>query len=298
MKEIKNMGFSVKERLKSYSAKNKRTFNDLLKFYVMERILYRLSKSEFSNKFILKGALMFRVWNYDKFRPTQDIDLLGKTDNSEQNIREVFERILSVKVENDGLEFYPGTIKTTIIKEEADYQGIRLTFNGKLDTAKIDTQIDIGFDDVIYPEPQKIEYPVILNFSKPEILCYSKETVIAEKFEAMAERGNFNSRMKDFYDIWILSHNFSFDLTILSGAVKRTFEHRRIKLDDSIDAFKKEFLTLKQIQWKAYRNKINQQETPETFKEIMSDIIKFLRPVINPTNANLKWDPEKFEWIK
>jgi len=280
MKQIKNMGFSVKERLKNKAAIQKRTFNDILKFYTMERILYRLSKSGFADKFILKGALMFKVWDSDKFRPTQDIDLLGTTDNSENNIRRIFENILTIKVEEDGLDFFPDTIETSLIKEDADYHGVRVTLQGKLDTAKIDMQIDVGFDDVIYPEPQSVKYPVILNFPNPDLLVYTKESVVAEKFEAMVQLGNQNSRMKDFYDIWILSNNFQFEIEDLAEAVKRTFEHRKTDLSEEILAFTEEFSSLKQIQWKAFRNKLKQNDIPESFSEIMRDIKKFLQPVL------------------
>jgi predicted nucleotidyltransferase component of viral defense system len=298
MKQIKNMGFSVKERLKNKASTQKRTFNDILNFYTMERILYRISKSEFADKFILKGALMFRFWDFDKFRPTQDIDLLGKTDNSENNIKEIFKNIIMTEVEDDGLVFFPDSIETTLIKEDADYHGVRVTFQGKLDTAKIDMQIDVGFDDVIYPEPQSIKYPVILNFPNPDLFAYTKESVVAEKFEAMVQLGNQNSRMKDFYDIWILSNNFQFEIKGLSEAVRRTFEHRKTDFTEEIIAFTDEFSTLKQIQWKAYRNKIRQPDIPESFKEIMDEIAKFLKPVLGKGNKNLKWDPKIREWIK
>ncbi|MCK5760409.1 MAG: nucleotidyl transferase AbiEii/AbiGii toxin family protein [Candidatus Delongbacteria bacterium] len=296
MKQIKNMPFSVKERLKNKARLLKRTFNDTLKFYAMERFLYRLSKSDYANTFILKGALIFQVWNRDKFRPTQDIDLLGNTDNSENNIREIIKNILLTEVEDDGLVFFPETIETMLIKEDADYHGVRVVFKGKLDTAKIDMQVDVGFDDIIYPKPEVVKFPVILNFSNPNIMSYTKESVIAEKFEAMVQLGNQNSRMKDFYDIWILSLNFSFDIQNLSEAVKKTFDHRNTKLSADIIAFSKDFPDLKQIQWKAFRNKIKQDDIPESFREIIADIKRIIVPVINTTEQDLQWDHKEKVW--
>lgn len=296
MKKIKNMPFSVKERLKNKTRMLKRTFNDMLKFYAMERFLYRLSQSDYADTFILKGALVFQVWNSSQYRPTQDIDLLGDTDNSEKNIRDIFKRILKTEVEDDGLEFLPDTIETMLIKEDADYHGVRVVFQGKLDTAKIDMQVDIGFDDVIYPEPDSVEFPVILNFSNPNIKSYTKESVIAEKYEAMVQLGNQNSRMKDFYDIWILSHNFIFEIQKLSEAIKKTFEHRMTRLDTDIIAFSDEFPDFKQIQWKAFRNKIKQDDIPESFREIISDIKQFIIPVINSSKQKLTWNYEKQVW--
>lgn len=268
MKQIKNMAFSVRERLKHIAHSKIIRFDELLQFYAMERILYRLSRSKYADKFILKGALVFKIWRDDSFRPTRDIDLLGTTDNSEQNIREIFERILMTEVEDDGLEFFPKTIETMLIKEGADYHGVRVVFKGKLDTAKIDMQVDVGFDDIIYPKPDSVEFPVILNFSHPNIKSYTKESVIAEKFEAMVQLGNQNSRMKDFYDVWILSHNFNFDIQKLSEAVKRTFEHRNTELSSDIIAFTDEFPDLKQMQWKAFLNKIKRDDIPESFGKL------------------------------
>ncbi len=296
MKQIKNMAFSVKERLKNKTRSLNRTFNDMLNFYATERFLYRLSRSEYASTFILKGALIFQVWNSGKFRPTQDIDLLGTTDNSEQNIRKIFKSILMTEVEDDGLEFFPETVMTMLIKEDADYHGVRVTFKGKLDTAKIDIQVDVGFNDIIYPEPDSVEFPVILNFSNPSIKIYTKESVIAEKFEAMTQLGNQNSRMKDFYDIWNMSHSFDFDIQKLSEAVKITFNHRKTGLSADIIAFTDEFPVNKQMQWKAFRNKIRQEDIPEFFSEIISDIKKFIIPVIDPEVLNLKWDHNKQVW--
>jgi hypothetical protein len=135
-----------------------------------------------------------------------------------------------------------------------------------------------------------------LNFSNPNIRSYTKESVIAEKFEAMVQLGNQNSRMKDFYDIWILSHNFNFDIQKLSEAVKRTFEHRKTELDIDIIAFSKEFPDLKQIQWKAFRNKIKQDDIPESFNKIIANIKQFIIPVVNSTKQDLKWVPEERVW--
>lgn len=296
MKQIKNMAFSVRERLKNIARTKNIRFDDLLQFYAMERILYRLSRSEHADTFVLKGALVFKIWRDDSFRPTRDIDLLGTTDNSENNIREIFERILYTEVEDDGLEFFPETIETSLIKEDADYHGVRVVFKGKLDTAKIVMQVDVGFDDIIYPGPDSVEFPVILNFSNPNIRSYTKESVIAEKFEAMVQLGNQNSRMKDFYDIWILSHNFNFDIQKLSEAVRRTFEHRKTKLSIDIITFSDEFPDLKQLQWKAFMNKIKQDDIPESFNKIIFDIKQFIIPVINSSEQDLQWNHEELVW--
>ena len=263
----------------------------------MERLLYRISQSEYSDRFILKGALLFTIWRNSNFRLTKDIDLLGRLENSEENIRYVFQNVINTNVEDDGIIFFPETISTTLIKHDAEYHGVRVTFHAKLDTARIDMQVDVGFNDLIYPEPQKIEFPVILNFPNPVILSYSKETAIAEKFEAMTTLGILNSRMKDFYDIWLLSHNFTFEMRILSESLQKTFKHRNVILDRNITAFSNDFAESKAVQWKAFRKKIRQNGLPESFSAIISDIKNFIVPAINPSDLTLKWDPEKSEWL-
>jgi len=175
--------------------------NELLQYYAMERFLYRLSLSRHAQHYILKGALMLRAWNSPEFRSTMDIDMLGKTLNEETNIIVQICDILAVEVDPDGLVFYSESIRTERITEDADYEGIRVRFNGFLGTARISMQIDIGFGDIVYPEPEMAELPCMLDFPAPSLLCYSRESAIAEKFEAMVKLGHLNSRMKDFYDI-------------------------------------------------------------------------------------------------
>lgn len=297
MKLIKNMAFSVRERLKNKSNPETAQFNEILNLYAMERLLYRISRSEYSDRFILKGALLFTIWRNNNLRLTKDIDLLGRLENSEENIRKVFRNILNKKVEDDGIKFFSETICTALIKHDAEYHGVRVTFHAKLDTARIDMQVDVGFNDLIYPPPQKVEFPVILDFPKPVILSYSKETAIAEKFEAMTTLGILNSRMKDFYDIWLLSRNFTFEMRVLSESLQKTFKHRNVILDGNITAFSNDFSESKAVQWKAFRKKIRQNGLPESFSAIISVIKNFIVPAIYPIDQTLKWDPEKSEWL-
>jgi len=203
MTSRQNISASVKQRLLNRSKTDNRSFkvNELLQYYAMERFLYRLSLSRHAQHYILKGALMLRAWNSPEFRSTMDIDMLGKTLNEETNIIVQICDILAVEVDPDGLVFYSESIRTERITEDADYEGIRVRFNGFLGTARISMQIDIGFGDIVYPEPEMAELPCMLDFPAPSLLCYSRESAIAEKFEAMVKLGHLNSRMKDFYDI-------------------------------------------------------------------------------------------------
>ncbi len=211
MKDQKNIAASVRQRLLNRARSDLRPFNELLQYYAMERFLYRLSKSKYANQFILKGALMLRVWEAPEHRPTMDIDMLGNVSNNQESIRLQIKKILAVDVHLDGLIFDAESVLSQRITEDADYQGVRVRFKGALGTARINVQIDIGFGDIFYPKAKKSELPTMLEYPAPKLLCYSRESAIAEKFEAMVKLGMLNSRIKDFYDIWMLSRQFDFD---------------------------------------------------------------------------------------
>ena len=280
MKSPKNMPASVRQRLLNRARNDRRPFNELLQYYAMERFLYRLSQSVHIDRFILKGALMLRVWRSPEFRPTMDIDMLGKTSNKEADIVAQIQDILTVDVETDGLIFDSDSIQAERITENADYEGIRIRFLGVLGTARINMQIDIGFGDVVYPAPEKSNLPTMLNFPAPRLLCYSRESSIAEKFETMVKMGELNSRMKDFYDIWLLSRQFDFDGANLTEAIRLTFKRRGTALPAEIDAFTETFIEAKQTQWTAFRKRLQQDHVPASFREIMASVDRFLSPIV------------------
>lgn len=246
MKLPQNVSASVRQRLLNRSKADNRSFNELLQYYAMERFLYRLSMSDHAQHYILKGALMLRAWKSPEFRPTMDIDMLGKTGNEEENITAQIRDMLAVEIEPDGLTFDSDSIQTERITEDADYEGIRVRFRGALGTARISMQIDIGFGDIVYPGPEKAELPCMLDSPAPSLLCYSRESAIAEKFEAMVKLGQLNSRMKDFYDIWLLSRQFEFELSSLAEAVRLTFKQRGTELSEPIDTFSDDFISSRQ----------------------------------------------------
>jgi len=217
-KESRNIAGSVRQRLLNKARMDKRPFNELLQYYAMERFLYRLSRSSYAHTFILKEALMLRAWQVPIFRPTMDIDMLGKTGNEMARIKDQIRDICSVQVEPDGLEFNLDSIHGERITEDADYEGVRIRFSGQLDSAKIAMQVDIGFGDIVFPGPEEVELPTILDYPSPRLVCYSRESAIAEKFEAIIKLGVLNSRMKDFYDIWLLARQFDFEGEKLSKA--------------------------------------------------------------------------------
>jgi len=291
MKSPQNVSASVRQRLLNRSKADNRSFNELLQYYAMERFLYRLSLSDHAQHYILKEALMLRAWNSPEFRPTMDIDMLGRTGNEEENITEQIRDILAVEIKPDGLSFDSDSIQTERITEDADYEGIRVRFRGALGTARISMQIDIGFGDIVYPGPEKAELPCMLDSPAPSLLCYSRESAIAEKFEAMIKLGQLNSRMKDFYDIWLLSRQFEFELSSLAEAVRLTFKQRGTELNEPIDAFSADFISSRQPMWAAFRKRLKQDHVPESFQEMATEVELFLEPVIKGVSEHITWKP-------
>lgn len=271
----KNIAASVRQRLLNRAKADKRPFQELLQYYAMERFLYRLSQSAHAERFILKGALMLRVWQAPEARPTMDIDMLGKTDNSPEAIARQIADILTTPVDDDGLQFEPASLRTETIKEGADYQGVRVHFTGELSGARINQQLDIGFGDALVPGAIRADFPTLLDQPLPKLLCYSRESAIAEKFEAMVKLGDLNSRMKDFYDIWLLSRQFDYGSAVLAEAIRQTFNHRGTRLPDQLP-FMGEFAALKQPQWRAFHKRLGLAHIPQDFGEITHALTEFL----------------------
>jgi len=294
MKSPKNIPASVRQRLLNRAKSDRRPFNELLQYYAMERFLYRLSHSAHADRFILKGALMLRVWRSPELRPTMDIDMLGKTNNDEADIIAQIRDILAVDVEADGIAFDPDSIQAERITEVADYEGIRIRFLGALGSAMINMQIDIGFGDVVYPEPEESDLPTMLDSLAPRLLCYSRESYIAEKFEAMVKLGVLNSRMKDFYDIWLLSRQFDFDGARLAEAIRLTFERRGTAQPMEIEAFTEPFIEAKQTQWAAFRKRLQQDHVPASFSKVAITVDGFLSPIVR---AIASGKPSPTNWI-
>lgn len=200
----RDVGASVRQRLLNRSRAEDRPFQELLQYFAMERFLYRLAKSAYADRFILKGALLLTAWRAPLSRPTMDIDLAGQTNNQLDRIKEIVGAMCEIEVDPDGIEFNRAAIEVSRIKEDADYEGVRVQFHATLAKARIPMQLDIGFGDVITPRPTEIEYPTLLNFPAPVVRAYPRETVVAEKLEALTALGLLNSRIEDFYDLALL----------------------------------------------------------------------------------------------
>ncbi|MBD2777457.1 nucleotidyl transferase AbiEii/AbiGii toxin family protein [Iningainema tapete] len=277
----RNIPASVRRRLLHLSKEQGEDFNYLLTRYAADRLLYRLSQSVHKHQFILKGATLFRVWSGEPHRATKDVDLLGHGNSEISSLTKIFQEICEISCEDDGITFGSETVKGEKIKEDQEYEGVRIKLRSQLETTTIQVQIDIGFGDAVTPKAQEVEFPPILNLPAPCLLIYPRETVIAEKFQAMVALGIMNSRLKDFYDIWFLCQKFEFQGTILSEALKNTFHRRRTPLPIALPfaltaefAFDKD----KQKQWKSFVDKGQLKTAHVSLPEVIAVVGEFLMP--------------------
>lgn len=257
-KTLRNVAASVRERLYHLAQKRSEDFQLMLTRYGLERLLYRLGRSPYRDRFVLKGAMLFSLWGGELYRATSDVDFLGFGDGSVKEMEKVFRELCAVPVEDDGLIFRAETVRAEPIRDAMDYGGICVTLEARLAQARIPIQADIGFGDAVTPAVEEIEYPTLLDAPAPKVCAYPRETVIAEKYEAVVQLGIANSRMKDFYDLWVMARTFDFDGEKLSEAIRRTFERRRTGLPESVPtAFTPEFYEdkAKQTQWQAFLRK-------------------------------------------
>ena len=294
---VKNVAASVHQRLLNIAKQSNRRFNDLVQHYALERWLFRLAQSQHAERFVLKGALLLVVWKTSVTRPTRDIDLLGRVSNDLESIRLLIAEIVQTPVEDDGLVFDPASVTTERIAEDADYEGVRAKFLGHLGNTRIAMQIDIGFSDVVTPNPVRVSYPTILEQPAARLLAYNRETTIAEKFEAMVKLGELNSRMKDFFDIWLLTASFEFDGSTLAAAVRATFSQRQTPLEAAPICFSDAFAHApsKMVQWKAFMRRGLITQAPAEFVEVVKSARDFLQPVAQAILGNrpftAHWSP-------
>ena len=277
----KNLPASVRQRLANKAQETGRPFQEVLQYFAMERFLYRLSRSPHADKFVLKGALMFTAWGGLSSRPTKDIDLLARMDNTVEAVETVMREVCGHEVEADGLVFDTESVAGEAIKEDADYPGVRVTFLVTLLNGRLSMQIDMGFGDVVTPSAAMTGYPALLDFPAPLMLGYPRETVVAEKFEAMTKLGLLNSRMKDFYDLWVLCQQFDFDGVTLATAIRRTFTHRKTAVVAHPTALTPTFGgdATKQTQWQGFLRKTRLNDLPTSLQSVIDELVLFLVPV-------------------
>ena len=273
----KNIGESVRSRLKNIAVKEGSDFNAVLTRYGLERLLYRIGESEYSNQFLLKGALLFNLWYDMPHRPTKDIDLLGFGDNDLVYIKQTFIKICSISAE-DGISFLSESVSADTIKKDGGYTGARVELFGELAKAKIKIQIDIGYGDAVTPGPIDAHYPVLLSdLPAPKIRIYPIYTVIAEKLHAIALLGMANSRLKDYLDLYVLLSNEQIDNQILAKAIQATFTRRGMALPEALPiGLTDEFANdpSRESMWKAFLRKNELEQKP------LTEVIAVIRNLI------------------
>lgn len=288
---VQNIGASIRDRLLNKARAEKLDFNLLLTRYALERMLYRLSISAQHDQFLLKGALLFDLWFDVPHRPTHDADLLGFGSPEISHLEEVFRNISRIEVE-DGIVFQPDSVKGAEIRKEANYAGVRITLIGLLDSARCSVQVDVGFGDAVVPGPDDVSYPIILTgLPEPQLRAYPRCTVVAEKLEALTSLGMLNSRMKDFFDLWVLAKHSDFDGALLSRAIEATFERRHTAFPEGIPiGLSDEFINddQKNKQWLAFLRKNALDPIP--LVTVISDLRGFLLPVLVAAAKSNKHD--------
>ena len=274
---------SVHRRLLNVRDKTGVQFNHLLVRYGLERLLYRVQEAGHGETFVLKGAMLFALWHDVPGRPTRDIDLLGFGDLSHDQLRSIFTDACTVPVVDDGLGFDADSVQTADIRDDQEYHGVRVRLLGFLGKARLALQVDVGFGDALTPDPTCIEYPTILDYPAPHLRAYHPATVVAEKLNATVVLGEFNSRMKDFYDMHVILSHMEIDDDVLTSAVSATFSRRNVPIPNEMPvAFSSQFLEdgSKEIQWRAFLRRSTLEATDLALALVLADLRDRLWPVL------------------
>jgi predicted nucleotidyltransferase component of viral defense system len=300
----KNTAASIRARLLALAQSEGEDYQRVLGRYAVERFLYRLGQSPHRDKFALKGATLFTLWGGHTHRPTKDLDLLGRGTSSAIEEVEMTIRAICEIQDEDGMVFHSESVEGARIKEDDEYDGVRIKLLAELAGARIPMQIDIGFGDAVYPEPELASFPVLLPMEAPLIRAYARESAIAEKFHAMVVLDIRNSRMKDFYDVWFMARTWTFEMASLRKAIVTSFERRGSTIPTAVPfALTDDFLNdpQKKKQWAAFVSRLNSESPAPSLQEVGSVLRDFLlpcisvgsslRPELNHWDPSLRWNP-------
>ncbi|WP_293679839.1 nucleotidyl transferase AbiEii/AbiGii toxin family protein [uncultured Phenylobacterium sp.] len=289
----KDMAVSARARLTNRARERKENAQLLMTRYVIERLLWRLSVSDYRQLFVLKGAMLFSLWAPTPYRATGDLDLLGFGNNDPDQVAGLFREVMVIAAD-DGIIFKPDSVVAAAARAEDEYSGVRLDFQAELAGARPPIHVDIGFGDAITPGAQDIDYPSLLDLPQPKLRAYPPETVVAEKFQAMTALGMINTRMKDFFDLWAIANTFTFEGPILAKAIAATFAQRETPLPSEPPvALTAAFADAKQAQWAAFLKRTEISLAPEPFPEIQAQIASL---VMSPTLGAAKAEPFAAAW--
>jgi len=293
---IQNLPASVRQRLLNLAKQRREDFQFILTRFTLERLLYRLSTSRHADRFLLKGAMLLSVWGEEIYRPTRDLDLAGRGEISPDLVVTIFRDLCRIEDCEDGLTFDPSSIKVERIAELQQYPGLRIQMRAELAAAIIPVQVDIGFGDAITPGPVEIAYPTLLGHPTPRLKGYPRETVIAEKFQAMVHLGMANTRMRDFYDLWVLAQTFDFAGAVLAEAIRATFERRQTQIpSEAPTALTTEFESdqRKKADWTSFLRRTGKDHESLALPRVCDLLRGFLMP---PCLALTSGDPFEATW--
>jgi predicted nucleotidyltransferase component of viral defense system len=292
---VVNLPVSVLHRLRNKARAEGRNPQEILRYYAIERFLYRLAQSDYAEQFVLKGALIFLAWGLDLARPTRDIDLAGFAPANVETVSRIMREVCRTAVIADGMEYEADSVRGAIIREGARYLGVRISIDCALGKARSPIRIDIGTGDAITPDVMHVRYPTLIEMPAPELRGYPPETVIAEKVEAMVTLGEINSRMKDFYDVWLITRRLDLEGSTLQQAIQATFQRRQTGVPTQLPpAFTDGFASDKQAMWNAFiaRN-IPALDTPSEFHTVVAALREFVAPLFTPSLVHDKWSAEQ-----
>jgi len=294
--QLRNIPASVRQRLLNLAHQRGEDFQFVLNRFACERILYRLSNSRYRGRFLLKGAMLLPVWSEEAYRLTRDLDLAGVDEISPERVATIFRDLCQVQCREDGLSFDSESIRVNRIREAQQEGGLRVEMRASLAVALIPLQIDIGFGDAVTPEASEVEYPTLLGHPAPRLKAYPRETVVAEKFQAMVYLGIANTRMKDFYDLWSLARGFHFAGPVLARAIEATFQRRRTQVPEADPiALTPEFSldSGKQAAWRAFLRRTARTTGLLGLFETCTLLRGFLMP---PSRAIARGEPFEDTW--
>ena len=280
-KEMKNVVASVLARLRNNSKSSGAPFQQVLQQYAIERFLYRISKSKHAQSVILKGALLLKTIGIPSARPTMDIDMLRQGKADQASLVALVKDCACLEVEADGLTFLADSAVAEEITKDSEYEGTRIRMDARMDNVRLKIQIDFGVGDVMVPGPRMIEYPAFLDSDTIQLLAYPVESAIAEKLQAMVALGNANSRMKDFYDVWIYSNHLDFNTETLLKAIDATFKNRKTPVPaEEFEALTTNFVGGHRAQWNAFVKKLGEGELTDAFGKVVEDLRIFAMPML------------------
>jgi hypothetical protein len=288
---------SVRQRLLDEARARGRPFQEIWQYFAIERFLYRLSRHPCADRFILKGALLMTVWGAPAARPTFDIDLAGRTAYNVHNFSRLIRSLCRMRSTEDGITFHADFVDVAKLGIDGQYEGVRGRFRAALAGDPVPMQVDLTYDNLIVPGPLTVTYPVILDFPAPVLLAYPREAVVAEKLSALVTRGLLTGRLKDYYDLWLLSRLHPFDGARLAAAIRAIFEHRGTEIQANPTGLAEHFSAdgARATQWRALRLRSGFDGAPETLLEAVRSLGEFLHPPLAALDQGrtfaLNWQP-------